>query len=110
MAKALMLAWSSPVSPDRAAEYEDWYTGTHIPQVRAAVPAITAVSRFQLADPDSPRAADRYLAIYELDDDDIPAASAALASSAAAGRLDMSPAMDVTDQPPAVQWCRAHPA
>lgn len=110
MAKALMLAWSSPVSPDRAAEYEDWYTGTHIPQVRAAVPAITVVSRFQLIDPDNPGAADRFLAIYELDDADVPAAAAALAGHAAAGRLDVSAAMDLADRPPTVQWCRAHPA
>lgn len=110
MAKALLLAWSSPVSSDHAAEYEDWYTRTHIPQVRAAVPAITAVSRFQLVDVDSPGAADRYLAIYELDDADVAAAAAALAASAAAGRLGMSAAMDLAGRPPAVQWYRAHPA
>jgi hypothetical protein len=110
MAKALMLAWSSPVSPDRAAEYDGWYTGTHIPQVRAAVPAITAVSRYRLADPDHPGSPDRYLCVYELDDADIPAAAAALAASAAAGRLEMSAAMDLAEHPPAVRWYRAHPA
>jgi hypothetical protein len=77
---------------------------THIPQIRAAVPSITAVSRYQLVDPESPGRSDRYLAVYELDTGDIPAAAAALADSAAAGRMDMTTAMNVTDNPPAAQW------
>lgn len=107
VARALMLAWSSPASPDQAGEFEDWYENTHIPQIRAAVPSITAVSRYQLADPESPGRSDRYLAVYELDTDDIPAAAAALADSAAGGRMDMTTAMNVTDNPPAAHWYRA---
>lgn len=99
-----MLAWSSPASPGQAGEFEDWYENTHIPQIRAAVPSITAVSRYQLADPESPGRSDRYLAVYELDTDDIQAAAAALADSAAAGRIDMTTAMNMTDNPPAAQW------
>ena len=45
--------------------------------------------------------------MYELDTDDIPAAAAALADSAAAGRMDMTTAMNVTDNPPTAQWFRA---
>ncbi|HMH92155.1 MAG TPA: hypothetical protein VK586_13860, partial [Streptosporangiaceae bacterium] len=104
VARALMLAWSSPASPDQAAEFDAWYESTHIPQIRAAVPSITAVSRYQLVDPESPGRSERYLAVYELDTDDIPAAAAALADSAAAGRMDMTTAMNVTDNPPAAQW------
>jgi hypothetical protein len=99
-----MLAWSSPASPDQAAEFEAWYESTHIPQIRAAVPSITAVSRYQLVDPESPGRSERYLAVYELDTDDIPAAAAALADSAAAGRMEMTTTMNMTDNPPAAQW------
>jgi alkanesulfonate monooxygenase SsuD/methylene tetrahydromethanopterin reductase-like flavin-dependent oxidoreductase (luciferase family) len=109
MAKALMLAWSSPVSADRAAEFHDWYERTHIPQVRAAVPAITAVSRYELADPDAPEPTLRFLAVYELDDADIGAAAAAVAASAAAGKLAASPAMDLAGRPPMAHWYRALP-
>ena len=104
-----MLAWSSPASPDQAGEFEDWYERTHIPQIRAAVPSITAVSRYRLVNPQSPGRSGRYLAVYELDTDDISAASAALADSAAAGRMDMTTAMNVTDHPPDAQWYRKVP-
>ena len=104
-----MLAWSSPLSPDRLGEFEEWYETTHIPQIRAAVPSITAVSRFERVDPESAGPSHRYLAVYELDDDDIPAAAAALADAGAAGRLEMTTAMDMTGQPPAAQWFREVP-
>jgi hypothetical protein len=106
MARALMLAWSSPRSPDRASEFDEWYEQTHIPQIRAAVPSITAASRFELVDPESPGPSHRYLAVYELDDDDIPAAAAALADAGASGHLQMTPAMDLTVNPPVAQWYR----
>jgi hypothetical protein len=104
-----MLAWASPASPGQTGEFEAWYETTHIPQIRAAVPSITAVSRYQLVDPESPGRSNRYLAVYELDTDDIPAAAAALADSAAAGRMDMTTAMNMTDNPPAAQWFREVP-
>ncbi len=107
VARALMLAWSSPASPGQTGEFEEWYETTHIPQIRAAVPSITAVSRYELVDPESVDRSNRYLTVYELDTDDIPAAAAALAGSAAAGRMDMTTAMNVTDHPPIAQWYRA---
>lgn len=108
MPKAVLLAWSSPRSAERVAEFDEWYERTHIPQVRTAVPSITAVSRYELVDPDSPEPVNRYLAIYELDDGDVKAAAAAMADSAAAGRIELTTALDMADHPPTVQWCRAH--
>jgi hypothetical protein len=96
MAKALLLAWSSPASGGDLAEYQEWYKKIHIPQVRATVPSISAVSRYELVDPESPEAALRYLVIYEMDDDDIPAA----------GRIQLTTAMNTTDHPPVAQWYR----
>lgn len=110
MAKTLLLAWSSPASAEAAPEFDDWYDTTHIPQIRDAVSSITRVSRFQLVDPESGLPENRYLAVYELDDADIPAAAAALGAAAGAGRIQMSTAIDVSANPPATQWYRAHPA
>src|ERR1700722_4384820 len=109
VARALMLGWSSPSSPGQAGEFEDWYENTHIPQIRAAVPSITAVSRYQLVDPESPGRPDRYGAVNERDPDATPAAAAALADSAAAGRLDMTTAMNMADHPPDAQWYQEVP-
>jgi hypothetical protein len=106
MAKALLLAWASPVSEESDADFNGWYNTIHIPQVQAAIPSITAVNRYRLAavDPAVPAAATRYLAIYELDDADVSAASEALGGAMAGGRLDLTAAMDVAGAPPVTQW------
>jgi hypothetical protein len=44
-----------------------------------------------------------------LDDADIPAAAAAMNESAGAGKLDMTPAMDLAERPPVAQWYRGYP-
>lgn len=110
MAKGVFLAWSSPVSPDQLGAFDEWYESTHIPQVRAAVPSIGGVARYELVDPAADGPGYRYLTVYELDDADIPAAAAAMNESAAAGKLDLSPAMDLAQRPPVAQWYRAHPS
>jgi hypothetical protein len=109
MAKALFLAWSNPVDEASEAEFSSWYEGTHIPQVRAAIPAISAVHRYRAADsPAAPGApAHRFLAVYELDTDDVAGAMAALGAAAAGGRFDQTPTMDVTANPPVLLWYQA---
>jgi hypothetical protein len=108
MTKGLFLAWSSPVSADQLAEFDEWYATTHIPQVRAAVPSITAASRYELVDPATPEPTLRYLTVYELDEADIAALAAAMNENAAAGKIEMSPAMDVAQRPPVAKWYRAY--
>ena len=110
MADGVFLAWSSPVSPDQLAQFDQWYSSTHIPQVRAAVPSISAVARYELIDPAGAGPSYRYLTVYELDDADIPAAVAAMNESAAVGKIDMSPAMDLVQRPPVAEWYRAYPS
>jgi hypothetical protein len=111
MAKALLLAWTSPAGDESEAEFNTWYDGTHVPQMRAAIPSISAACRYRTADlppaaaPQQP--AHRYLAVYELDSDDVPAAIAALGAAAGGGRLDMTAAMDTTTNPPVLQWYQA---
>jgi EthD domain len=108
MAKAMFLAWASPVDEASEAEFNEWYEGTHIPQVRSAIPAITAVHRYRLADltaaPGGAPPARRYLAVYELDTDDVASAAAALGAADAEGRMDMTPTMDLQASPPDIQW------
>jgi hypothetical protein len=109
MAKAIFLAWSDPVDEASEAEFSSWYEGTHIPQVRAAIPAISAVHRYQVADvPAAPGApAHRYLAVYELDTDDVAGAMAALGAAVEGGRLDPTQTMDTTANPPVLAWYQA---
>jgi len=123
MAKAMFLAWASPIDETSEAEFNDWYEGTHIPQVRAAIPAVTAVHRYRLADlPAAPAGAEpgsappgsappgsRYLAVYELDTNDVAGAAAALGAAATGGRMDMTPTMDLQANPPDIQWYLALP-
>jgi hypothetical protein len=108
MAKTLFLAWSSPTSDETDAEFNDWYQNTHMPQVRAAIPSITSVRRYRTADlPGGQQPAHRYLAIYELDTDDIPAAAAAIGLAARQGKMDFTDAIDLTDVPPVMHWYAA---
>jgi hypothetical protein len=109
MAKAVLLAWASPVSAESDTDFNRWYDDTHVPQVRAAIPSIVAVNRYLLApvDPAAPVGPARYLAIYELDDADVAGAAAALGGALSGGRLDMTASMDVSTAPPATQWYRA---
>src|ERR1700753_3068733 len=110
MAKGSSRAWSSPVSPEQLAEFDEWYRTTHIPQVRAAVPSISDVARYELVDPAADGPSHRYLTVYELDDADIAPAPRARSESAPAAKLALSPAMDLPQRPPLAEWYRAYPA
>ena len=100
---AMLLAWSSPVDAASADEFHEWYEGTHVPEVRAAVPAIVDVRRYGLNDLTAEGApATRFLAVYELKTDDL--AGAAKALGAAAGRFTPTKTMDYAGEPPVLQW------
>src|ERR1700683_3907603 len=109
MAKSMFMAWSSPVDEASDSEFNAWYDGRHVPQVRAAIPAITAVHRYRVADVPGVGAAatHRYVAVYEMDTDDVAAAMAALGAAQTDGRIEMTPTMDLTGNPPALQWYQA---
>ena len=100
---AMLLAWSSPVDEASAEEFHQWYEGTHVPEVREAVPGIVDVRRYALNDLGADgRPATRFLAVYELETDDLAASAAAL--GAAAGRFTPTGTMDVAGEPPVLQW------
>ncbi|GAA5056835.1 hypothetical protein HNP84_007111 [Thermocatellispora tengchongensis] len=102
MAKALMLTWTSPASGDAEA-FEEWYTTTHIPDVRAAIPSVTRVTRYELVDPAAAGPSNRYLAVYELDEDDVRDAAAKLSQAVGAGRVT-SEGVDLTGNPPRIEF------
>jgi len=64
-------------------EYNDWYNNVHLGEV-CQLPSVTAAQRFELADalPGAPELAWRYLAIYEITNDDPSAVLAELAKGA----------------------------
>ena len=109
MAKSMFMAWSNPVDEASDAEFNAWYDGTHVPQVRAAIPAITAVHRYRVADVPGVGAppVHRYLAVWEMDTDDVAGAMAALGAASADGRMDMTSAMDLKENPPVLHWFHA---
>lgn len=106
MSRALLLAWATAVDGGEQ-DLDQWYEDVHIPQVRSLIPSITTVTRYRLSDPASGDTG-RFLAVYEMDQDDVATAAASLGGAAQAGQLDMSPALDLTVAPPETQWYRLH--
>lgn len=86
MAKAILVVESNPVSPEREDEFNDWYTNTHLDDV-VAVPGFGSATRYVISDVEtnSDSKVHRYLAIYELETEDVAAAAAALAEAVAGG-------------------------
>ena len=103
VAGALLLAWTSPVT-GRADEYATWLDEVHVPEVRAAVPAIRRSSRYRLADPQASTGTPRFLVVHELGTSDVSTASAELNEALRTGRIGTSPDMDLAVRPPAVEW------
>lgn len=102
MAKALMLAWTSPVG-GADEEFLHWYDTVHIPDIRTAVPSVENVTRYRLTGPDADGPS-RYLVIYELADGDTDAVMAAVGAAAADGRMELTPLLDTTGHPPVMQF------
>jgi hypothetical protein len=88
-----LLVFSNP-SPGREAEYNDWYDTRHVPEL-LALPEFVAVQRFRLDDI-QPRGEHphRYLAIWEIETDDLAAAMARLKAAQADGSVARSDAFD----------------
>ncbi|RAY12648.1 hypothetical protein DPM19_23935 [Actinomadura craniellae] len=99
MRKGLMVVQSGPIEPAREDEYNDWYDNTHLPQV-LAVPGFVAARRYRArsgADPALPG----YLAIYEIEADDLTDPVKELRARSAAGEIRQSGAVRL-DPPPVV--------
>lgn len=87
-----MLVRSSPKTPELEDEYNSWYTDVHIPEV-LETPGFRAVTRYKLFDDQSGQGA-KYLAIWEIEADDIPAAAKALQEQAVKDGWQLDDAID----------------
>ena len=92
MAKAMMVVWSSPVSPDREAEFNEWYDTVHARDVLDHVEGVTACTRYkvsptQFAEQELPGS---YVAYYEVDTDDLSQIPVRFGEAFMAGKLPMS--------------------
>jgi hypothetical protein len=100
MSRTLLLAWAGP-TPGEQDAFHRWYDEVHIPEVSALLSVVGEVRRFRLALADG---AERCLAVYDLGEADPQAAAVALGAATGSGELTMTKAMDITDNPPQIQF------
>jgi hypothetical protein len=81
MPKGIMYVESMPVSPDREADYHKWYNDTHLAEI-LAVDGIVSARRFEPTDGQGP-----FIAIYELETDDLPGVEQRLAELGKSGKI-----------------------
>jgi hypothetical protein len=96
MAKYTFVVLSNPTTPGQEAEYNEWYNKIHIPDV-LNVPGFVAAQRFRLADAQfaDGAPAHRYLALYEIDTDDIKGSLKELQKRVGTDDMVMSDAIDM---------------
>jgi hypothetical protein len=98
MAKYTFVVLTNPVAGKEAA-YNDWYNGHHVPDV-LNVPGFVSAQRFGLADAqfggDSSRT-HKYLAIYEIETDDIAGTLKELRARGGTADIVPSDAIDMKD-------------
>ena len=94
MAKYTFVVLTNPTS-GKEAEYNKWYNEQHIPDV-LNVPGFVAAQRFRLADAQmgdtNPH---RYLALYEIETDDLAGALKELKARAGTADMVISDAIDL---------------
>jgi hypothetical protein len=89
--KAILVVHTEPASPEQEAAYNEWYDGIHVPDI-VALPGFVGATRYKVsgtqmgpATPDVPR----YVAIYEIDADDLDATIKGIGAGAADGTVRM---------------------
>ncbi len=94
MAKHLLIAFTNAV-PGRDAAFHDWYDRRHIPDV-LQIPGITAARRYRLSEVQRSQQAFpyAYMAIYEIETDDLSAVRAHLAERSGTPRMPLDDSME----------------
>jgi hypothetical protein len=96
--KAILIVQSNPL-PGKEAAYNDWYSNQHLKDLRQ-VPGITAATRYKLADArvhPGPPTRWRYVAIYELEADDIDNVASAIIAGTQDGSIPLPEVIDLDD-------------
>lgn len=96
MPKGILYVESRPSSPERLDEYHRWYDETHLREV-VGLDGFVSARRFTPVGGDG-----SFVAIYEIEADDLEAAFASLGEAAMRGDLQMSDAMQM-DPPPVLR-------
>jgi hypothetical protein len=80
--------------PGMEDEYNDWYSNQHIQDV-TRIPGFVAAQRFQWVpkNPSEEAPRYRYLAIYDIETDDMASAFAGLSAAAGTAAMPISPAL-----------------
>jgi hypothetical protein len=76
MAKATVLVFTNCVDPAREKEFNDWYDNTHVPDI-LETPGFKSCIRYELIGDPSPGQG-KFLAIYEVESDDLSSTMAGL--------------------------------
>lgn len=97
MPKGIFVVQSAPADASREAEFNEWYTGTHIPEL-LDVDGFVSARRFKARDDDG-SVTRPYLAVYEIEADDLTAPLAELRKRASEGRSTGTTALQL-DPPP----------
>jgi hypothetical protein len=76
-----LLIMLAECEPGKEAEFDDWYTNTHLAEI-VRVPGFVSAQRFELSESDPPQQGiQRHLAVYEIEGD-VAAAREALTADA----------------------------
>ena len=91
-----LVVFSNPVE-GREDEYNDWYTNTHLHDVMK-IPGFVAARRFKLSDGQLPVDTPyKYMAIYEIEADDIKSSLDALIQASTDGSMEISSTLDMSN-------------
>jgi hypothetical protein len=93
MPRGIIYLETRPVSPDRVEEYHKWYNDTHLAEV-VSVEGIVSARRFAPIDGNGP-----FIAIYELDCDDLDAVVERMRELGASGKMSSLELLNM-DTPP----------
>jgi hypothetical protein len=93
MPKGIMYVESAPVSPDREAEYHKWYNEVHLPEI-LSVEGFVSARRFAPVDGNGP-----FVAIYEVDTDDLQAAAERLYALGQSGQMSSLELLNMNPPP-----------
>jgi hypothetical protein len=89
MAKANVLVFTNCADPAREKEFNEWYDNTHVPDV-LETPGFVGCTRYEMIGDPGPGQG-KFLAVYEVESDDLPSTMAGLqqrvAQLAAQGRI-----------------------
>ncbi len=101
MSKGVLVVQSRPSEPGREAEYNEWYGKSHIPDI-CAIPGFVSARRYKVhnagivqADSSVPE----YMAIYDLDTEDVAGTLQELVTRFGDGRLPISDALELDPLP-----------